>query len=345
MRTPRPPRSTFYALAIIATLLSPAIAQTPAPNLRGAPREARLFPPWQDGRNNDSPDLGFNFTVPEADVLADFHGDPRHPKLALYVGGNYFFAMAPLVAAFEADHPDYRGRIYWETLPPGLLVQQLKAGGTVTVGNMTWTVRPDAYFAGLAKVQSLLDEGVLTGLAIPYVTNTLAIMIPRGNPAHVRDLRDLGRPDVRLAMPNPAFEGIVRQIKLSLGKAGGEALVQAVYDAKVKDGTTVLTHIHHRQTPILLMQGQADAGITWQSEAIFQEQAGLPIDHVAIPASENATAIYAGALVKGAAHPRAAKAWLDFIHSPRALAIFERYGFRPYSSDGSATAPDSRVSP
>jgi hypothetical protein len=53
---------------------------------------------------------GFEFTVPEVDVLADFHGDPFNAKLVLYVGGNYFFAMAPLVEAFEAHHPELQGR-------------------------------------------------------------------------------------------------------------------------------------------------------------------------------------------------------------------------------------------
>jgi ABC-type Fe3+ transport system substrate-binding protein len=84
------------------------------------------------------------------------------------------------------------------------------------------------------------------------------------------------------------------------------------------------------------MQGRAQAGVTWQSEAMFQEQAGHPITHVDIPASENTTAIYAGAAVKGAAHPEAAKLWLSYIHSPAALTIFERYGFKPYT--GAATA-------
>ena len=133
-------------------------------------------------------------------------------------------------------------------------------------------------------------------------------------------------------MPNPAFEGIARQIKMALTKAGGEALANTVYDSKVKDGSTILTHIHHRQTPLFLMQGVADAGITWQSEAMFQEQAGHPIEHVTIPDADNATAIYTGAEVKNAPHPQAAAAWLDFIHSPDALRIFERYGFKLYAS-------------
>jgi hypothetical protein len=56
-----------------------------------------------------------------------------------------------------------------------------------------------------------------------------------------------------------------------------------VYGTKVADGSTVLTHIHHRQTPLWIMQGKAQAGVTWQSEAMFQEQAQHPISHVDIP--------------------------------------------------------------
>jgi ABC-type molybdate transport system substrate-binding protein len=203
----------------------------------------------------------------------------------------------------------------------------------VTVGNMTWTAKPDAYFAGLMKVKGLIDEGLLVGPPVPYVTNDLTIMVPKGNPANINSLADLGRPGVRLAMPNPAYEGIVRQIKMALQKVGGTALADAVYETKVKDGSTILTHIHHRQTPLFLMQGLADAGVTWISEAIFQEQIGNPITYIRIPAADNATAVYAGALVAGAPHPEAAKVWLDFIRSPEALRIFEGYGFKSYQEN------------
>ena len=80
------------------------------------------------------------------------------------------------------------------------------------------------------------------------------------------------------------------------------------------------------------MMGRADAGITWRSEALFQVQAGHPIAHIDIPDAENSTAIYAGAAVTGAAHLTAAQAWLAFLRSPPALAIFARYGFQPYMS-------------
>jgi molybdate transport system substrate-binding protein len=325
-------KTTLTAAVLAAAILLPVGARAADPV-----QSDTIFPPWQHGENNDATQRGLSFTVPQVDDLADFHGNLSDPKLVLYVGGNYFFAMAPLVAAFEQEHPEFKGRIYWETIPPGLLVKQIEADGTVTSGNMTWTVKPDAYLAGLKKVQGLIDQGVLTGPAVPYVTNSLTIMVPAGNPGRVEGLSDLARPDLHVVMPNPEFEGIARQIEASLKKAGGEALATTVYKTKVADGSTVLTHIHHRQSPLFLMQGRAQAGVTWQSEAIFEEQIGNPITHVDIPSAQNTTAIYAGAEVKGAAHAEAARLWLSFIHSPTALSIFERYGFKPYAG---ATAAD-----
>ena len=329
-------KSLFVATLVSAVCLVSGAgvskaAESHTPGMKVPGFAADVFPPWQDGQNNDAVDRGLVFTVPEIDDMADFHGDLTDPKLVLFVGGNYYFAMAPLVKAFEVSHPGYKGRLFWETIPPGLLVDQMKVHGRITVGNMTFTATPDVYFAGLKKVQSLIDEGVLVGPPVPYVTNTLTIMVPKANPAKIESLQDLGKASVRLAMPNPEFEGVARQIKAAFAKAGGDALADAVYDKKVKDGSTTLTHIHHRQTPLFLMQGFADAGVTWKSEALFQEQAGHPIAHVDIPEKENVTAIYAGAGVKGSAHSEAAQAWLEFIHSPEALSIFERYGFKPYT--------------
>ncbi|NNM80397.1 MAG: substrate-binding domain-containing protein [Gallionella sp.] len=315
-------------LVITVGVLAPSFSGfTP---VYAADQDLGVYPPWSHGENNPVESRGLEFTVPEVDNLPDFHGNPINPRLSIFVGGNYFFAMAPLVQAFEKKHPELKGKVYYETIPPGLLAEQIKHGGIITVGNMTWSVRADVYAAGLRRIDSTIKDGYVTGPAIPYVTNTLAIMVPKGNPAQIATLNDLGKPGVRLVMPNPAFEGIGRQIKNSLAKAGGEELVRAVYETKVKNGETLLTHIHHRQSPLYLMQGKADAGITWQSEAIFQEQAGNPIGYVTIPDDQNATGIYAVAMVKGAPHRAAGKKWIKFLQSPEAQEIFGHFGFKPY---------------
>jgi len=327
-------KKQFVVALTAATLSLPALAaQAPERAWHGQAKVPQykngLFPPWQGGDNNPVTQRGLEFTIPEVDTLPDFHGDPFNAKLVVFMGGNYYFAMVPLVKAFEMQHPEFKGRIYYETIPPGLLVRQIQAGGTITVQNMTWTVKPDVFTAGKAKVVSMVHDGMLQAPAVNFATNDLTIMVPRDNPAGVHSLKDLGKPNVRVVLPNPAWEGIASRAQSSLKKAGGAALETMVYETKVKDGTTLLTHIHHRQSPLLMMQGLADAGITWRSEARFMEMNGRPITHVDIPADENTTAIYSAAVVKGAPHPAAGKAWAVYLASPAAQQILARYGFQP----------------
>lgn len=175
-------------------------------------------------------------------------------------------------------------------------------------------------------VGEMEKSGELTGV-VRYATNDLEIMVRAGNPKGVRSLKDLGRPELRVSMPNPQWEGVARQIQASLRKAGGDALEQAVYETKVKNGTTMLTEIHHRQTPMRIMEGKADAGVTWASEVRFQESLGNPIAGVPIPAAQNTTAIYAGGMMKDAPHAAAAREWLAFLRSPQAQTIYAQFGF------------------
>ena len=317
-------------LAAGGLLLSIGAALAAPPGSPAAKLEAAeaLYPPWQGGSNSGATAPGLVFTVPPADSMADFHGSLDRPHLVLYASGNYFFAMRDLVRAFGKAYPAYRGRVFYETLPPGLLMKQIAAGGTVTSGNLTFTVKPDVMMAEQRASEGWVKDGRLTAPVVSFATNELTIMVPAGNPAHIGGLADLGRPDLALAMPNPAFEGVARQIRASLVKAGGEALAVSVYETKVSDGTTILTRIHHRQTPLFLMQGLVQAGVTWTSEAIFQEQQGHPIAHVAIPADQNTTAIYSAAMVRGAPHAEAARAWLTFIRSDAAFAALAPFGFK-----------------
>jgi ABC-type molybdate transport system substrate-binding protein len=291
-----------------------------------------LYPPWQRRANGDAINRGLEFTVAPVDVLADFHGSLDRPDLVLFVSGNYFFAVAGLVEAFGNAYPRYRGRVFYETLPPGLLLRQMEGGGTVTSGNMTFTVKPDVFMAELNATNDLVQQGKLVAPVVAFATNNLTIMVPAGNPARVTGLADLGRAGLALAMPNPQFEGVARQARASLVKAGGEALAETVYGAKVRSGETALTRIHHRQTPLFLMQHLVEAGITWKSEAIFQEEIRNPIGHVDIPAAHNTLAVYSAAAVPAAPHPEAARTWLDFIGSDAAFKVMERYEFKRYDA-------------
>lgn len=297
-----------------------------------APLFPQANPPWSNGTNNPATNKGYVFQVGSVDNIPDLHGNPVDAKLVLFIGGNQFFVLPQLISGFVKHHPELRGHIFYETLPPGILRKQIASNDTLTLGNFTLQVQPDVYEAG-ARVLKQMQQAQQVDTPVEYTTNDLEIMVHAGNPKRIRSLNDLGRPDIKLSMPNPAWEGVAHQIESSLRNAGGEALLHTVYQTKVRNGSTYLTHVHHRQTPMNIMQGKADAGVTWASEVKFQQKIGNPIVGVSIPASQNSTAIYAAAIMHDAPHADAARAWLAYLTTPEAQAVYREYGFKSFSQN------------
>jgi ABC-type molybdate transport system substrate-binding protein len=289
---------------------------------------SQATPPWSKGEGNPAAHKGYEFQVPDIDNVADLHGNPEGAKLVLFVGGNQFFVLPELVSAFVTQHAGLRGHIFYETLPPGILLKQIQNNNTITLGNFTLQIQPDVYEADFTVVADMERRNLVEKPAA-YATNLLSIMIAAANPKQIRSLQDLGRADVRLSMPNPQWEGIAKQIGDALRKAGGEPLFHSVYEAKVQDGSSYLTQIHHRQTAMRIMKGESDAGVTWSSEVRFQETIGNPIAGISIPADQNFTAVYGAAVLRNAPHTEAARAWVAFLNSPEAQAVYRKYGFGP----------------
>jgi hypothetical protein len=140
-------------------------------------------------------------------VIPPERGDDLHnleaaerADLVLFMAGNQFMAMADLVAAFRRAHPEI-GAIFYETLPPGLELKQILAGGAV-FKNRPLEVRPDIYSAVSERAMHRLAAAghIAAGDERLYLHNRLALMVPAGNPAGVTTVEDLGR---RCAYRNP----------------------------------------------------------------------------------------------------------------------------------------------
>lgn len=275
-------------------------------------------PPW-----NTLPASKVNFTVPGIDNVPDLFGDINDPQLVVFFAGNQFMCIDDLIAAFKKLHPEYQ-RIFVETLPPGILAKQIMAG-SIVIGNLRITLKPDVYTAGKSRIDQMPEYFSKTEV---YAKNRLALLVQKGNPKSVQNLGDLGRSTVRVSMPNPEWEGIGKRIEESLVKAGGEELKKTVMETKVKDSTTYLTQIHHRQSPMRVLYDQSDAAPVWYSEALYQKMIGHPVELVEIPEKENIASQYIAGLMKTAPHPKAAQQFMDFLISPTAKAIYKKYGFK-----------------
>ena len=281
------------------------------------------LPPW-----NPPPAGGVSFAVPPFDAIADLHGDIVDPQLTVFFAGNQFMVVHDLVAAFKQRYPQYQ-RIYVETLPPGILAKQIETGSLV-MGNLRIALKPDIFTNGKGSIADLQKQHGWFADTADYARNPLAILVAKGNPKHIGGLKDLGREDVRVSMPNPQWEGIAKQIEASYRKAGGDALDRTIMDSKVKDGSTYLTRIHHRESPLRVLQGESDAAPVWSTEAYFQQQMlHRPVETIAIPAAQNVTATYTAARMKDAPHAQAAKDFLAFMTSSEAQVIYRKYGFQP----------------
>lgn len=265
------------------------------------------------------------FTVPPVDAVCDLHGDPCTAGLVAFVNGNQFMVMSDLVDAFQTAHPEVGG-VFYETIPPGVLLEQTRRGG-LRMGGLVLTLRPDVVAAGPAALAPLHRDG-LVDAPVGYASNDLAILVAAGNPSAIEGLADLARADVRVAMPNPATEGVGELIGQALDRAGGPELRATVMERKVAAGNTRMTRIHHRESMLWLEAGEVDACPLWTTEAIYHRDRGAPVDIVPIPAEHNVTGRYAIARLRDAKHPDAAQAFIDFLRADGA-AVYRRFGFAP----------------
>ena len=278
------------------------------------------FPAWGQG------------VVIPPDREKDLHGLDvlENADLRIFMAGNQFFLMPELVQAFQARYPEVK-KVFYATLPPGLLLKWILAGGATFKGK-TLSGYADVY-ASISEVHTkdLQQKGFMKQY-FPYAGNRLVIVVSKGNPKGIKTVKDLARPDLRLSHTNPITEGITIPTVEMYRRAGGDELIWQVMSMKAADGTTKFTKVHHRETPERLMKGEADAGNVWITEYLEYEKKGWPIEKVEPGADldmRDQVKFVIGRVDKTARNPANAEKFLAFIRSREAQAIYAKYGFVP----------------
>jgi len=270
-------------------------------------------------------------------------GDSYTADLVLYLAGNQFMVMQELIGDFLAKHPKVK-TVYVETIPPGqILKQQILKQGQINGQNTAQN--PDVFASvNLGHLKTLKKKGIMDTHMI-YIHNKLELMVAQGNPKGIKGPKDLARDDLVQSHPNPLTEGIFRfygsEMLKDLGlheKVTGGAMCNACWAVKDK---TWFTKRHHRETPDRIEKGQADVGIVWTTEVIEAKKLNRKVDGVAIPAPYNKSEKvgYAIGALKTGRNKANADAYLKYLASGAAQAIYAKYGFVKASAKGLQLRP------
>jgi molybdate transport system substrate-binding protein len=178
----------------------------------------------------------------------------------------------------------------------------------------------DIFFsADIAYPKKLEAEGLASpGSTYLYAVGKIVLWVRKNSPLEIhKGLAVLRDPSVKkVAIANPRHA--------PYGRAAVEALRNAgVYEA-VKDRLVLGENIS--QTAEFVESGNADAGILALSVVLSPTWKGKGRDWP-IPGSLYAPIDQGAVLVRGSRNPRGAQALLDYIKTPAAAALLERYGF------------------
>lgn len=162
---------------------------------------------------------------------------------------------------------------------------------------------------------------VAQGTRLNLLENKVTLCVPEGNPAGLTSFDDLAAKlstgDILLAMGNSDVPvGQYTQKILAYYGLDEAALAEAgvlTYGTNVKEVTTQVT------------EASVDCGIVYGTDAF---SAGLtPVDTAT--AEMCGQVIYPAAVVNTSAHPQEAQAFLDYLSTDEAMAVFEAVGFSP----------------
>lgn len=340
------PRAALWLAVLMSAHLVCANAQTPATSTSGSPPSAALASPpappstvvpWPAELPGALSSSATRFVVPESNYVLDFHGAAQNPDLVLFMAGNQYRAIPDLIAAFRqwvGIEPQYAGvrvdNIFYATLPPGRLIDGMQSG-RITLGNYWFEVAPgklwpDVFMTGQRQQKRLKDLGYVDTFSVYARNRGMALLVRKGNPLNIRSVADLARPDVRVAISSPQREpASFDSYAATLRSQGGADLPIKVL---AKASTVSPASVHHRENSQFVYDGRADVAPMYTHLASYLQTA-LPdaFAVVQLPSEGNFIDALGISMIKSTDRPRAAQAWIDFMHTDEAAAVYARHGF------------------
>ncbi|HIY12928.1 MAG TPA: molybdate ABC transporter substrate-binding protein [Candidatus Agathobaculum merdipullorum] len=239
------------------------------------------------------------------------------------------FAAASLTETLEQIAEDYKAVAPDVTLTfnfdsSGTLKTQIQEGADCDVFISAAQKQMDQL--GAAADPSVNTEGldfVQSDSRLDLLKNKVTLAVPEGNPKGIDSFDSLAEHlqagDILLAMGNS---------DVPVGQYTQKILTHYGLDEATLASAGCLTYgTNVKEVTTQVREGSVDAGIIYATDAFSD---GLTVVDEAT-ADMCGQVIYPAAVLKTSAHPEAAQAFLDYLSTDEAMAVFSSVGFSPVS--------------
>jgi molybdate transport system substrate-binding protein len=191
------------------------------------------------------------------------------------------------------------------------------AGSDELAAQIRQGASPDVFAAANTSLPGALHRAGRVERPVPFAANRLVLAVPAGD-RRVRSLADAARPGAKLAIgaPSVPIGAYTRQVLARLGAPLARRIL-----ANVRSADPDVASVAAR-----LEEGAADAGFVYVTDV---RAAGGRLRALALPARVQPRVVYAAAVVRGAAHPAQARAFVRGLLAGAGRRALLAAGFEP----------------
>ncbi|GAB6267206.1 MAG: molybdate ABC transporter substrate-binding protein [Methanothrix sp.] len=184
--------------------------------------------------------------------------------------------------------------------------------------------------ANMKQMNAVRESGLVNNSSVAIFTrNKLSLIVPKDNPANIRNLTDLARPGVKIVMGTKDVPVGDYALQI-IAKLGNDSAYGPDYETEVMANViSQETSVSYVVTKVAL--GEADAGFAYVSD-VTQDMISK-IDKIVIPDEYNIIAEYPLGMLMESKYPAESQRFMDLVMSDEGRAVLEKYGFDPVESE------------
>jgi len=188
------------------------------------------------------------------------------------------------------------------------------AGSNALAAQIEQGAPADVFAAANTKLPAQLHAKGLCSTPVVFTRNTLVVVVPRSNPAHIRSLRDVARRGVKVIVA-AAGVPVGDYTQTVLQRTGLAGAIERNVVSRESDVREVLAKV---------ALGEADAGFVYATDA---RTVASGVTVVAIPVHAQPSVKYGACVVTASKHRAAAAAYVHALLGVRAQVALRRAGF------------------